>query len=82
MFKRAFWLLAGFILGFGSSLAIVRRLRRAAARYAPPEIAQRWGDRATSVGRDVRAAVHEGRGEMLRREAEMRARIDRGDAAG
>ena len=81
MLKRFFWLLIGFVLGFGSSLTAVRKLRRVAARYAPPEIAQRWGERATSVGRDVRAAVRDGRSEMRTREAEIKARIDTRDAS-
>lgn len=82
MFKRLFWLVAGFLLGVGSSLAIVRRVRRVAARYAPPEVAQRWGERATSTGRDLRAAVREGRNEMHRREAEMQTRLGVRDPAG
>ncbi len=82
MFKRLFWLLVGFVLGLGSSLAIVRRLRRVAARYAPPEVAQRWGERATSVGRDVRAAVRDGRTEMHRRETEMQSRLGIQDPTG
>ena len=75
MFKRLFWLVVGFALGIGSSLAVVRRLRRVAERYAPPEVAQRWGGKATSLGRDVRAAVKEGRDEMRRRELELGARL-------
>lgn len=81
MLKRAFWLLVGFALGLGSSLAVVRRLRRMAARYAPPEVARRWGERATSAGRDLRAAVRDGRSEMRSREAEMMARIGARDAS-
>ena len=81
MIKRLLWLTIGFLLGMGSSIAAVRRLRRVAARYAPPEIAQRWGDRATAVGRDVRSAVRDGRTEMQRREMEMRASLDPRDSA-
>lgn len=76
MLKRLFWLVVGFVLGLGSSLAIVSKLRRLAARYAPPKIARRLGERATSATRDVRAAVRDGRSEMRTREADMMARID------
>ena len=82
MFKRLFWLVVGFALGLGSSLAVVRRLRRVAARYAPPEVAQRLGGKATSLGREVKAAVREGRGEMHRREAELAARLPGADRPG
>ncbi|HEX5614053.1 MAG TPA: hypothetical protein VFZ83_02760 [Acidimicrobiia bacterium] len=77
MIKRLFWLVVGFVLGVGSSFAVVRRLRRAAARYAPPEVAQRWGRHARGIGHDVRAALDEGRSAMRSREAELRAGIER-----
>jgi hypothetical protein len=82
MIKRLFWLVVGFLLGVGSSVAVVRRLRRAAARYAPPEIAQRWSRQARVVGHDVRAALSEGRHAMRSREAELRAGFERTGADG
>ncbi len=73
MFKRLFWLVVGFIAGLGSSWAIARRLRRLAARYAPPEVADRWGG-------TMRAAVDEGRAAMRLREAELKESLARGRA--
>jgi len=75
--KRLFWLVVGFVLGVGSSYAVVRRLRSAAARYAPPEVAQRWSRQARDIGHDVRAALTEGRHAMRSREAELRAGFER-----
>jgi hypothetical protein len=78
MFKRFFWLVVGFIAGLGSSWAIARRLRRLAARYAPPEVADRWGG-------TMRAAVDEGRAAMRLREAELKAKrewLQRPDGSG
>ena len=76
MIKRLFWLGVGFLLGLGSSFAVTRRLRRAAARYAPAEVVERWGGQAHALGRDVRAALTEGRDAMRTREAELRAELE------
>jgi hypothetical protein len=64
--KRLFWLIVGFLLGLGSSWAVMRRLRKAAARYVPADVASRWSG-------NVRAAVSEGREAMRTREAELKA---------
>ena len=71
MFKRLFWLVVGFTLGLGSSWALTRKLRRMAARYAPTEVADRWGG-------TMRAAVDEGRAAMRSREAELKESMARG----
>ena len=71
MFKRFFWLVVGFALGLGSSWALTRKLRRMAARYAPTEVADRWGG-------TMRAAVDEGRAAMRSREAELKQSMARG----
>jgi hypothetical protein len=71
MFKRLFWLVVGFALGLGSSWALTRKLRRMAARYAPAEVADRWGG-------TMRAAVDEGRAAMRSREAELKESMARG----
>jgi hypothetical protein len=70
MFKRLFWLLVGFLLGLGSSWAIMRRLRRVAQRYAPTEVVDR-------LSGTVRAAVDEGRDAMRTREAELKGSLVR-----
>ena len=62
MIKRFVWLNVGFVLGVGSSWAIMRRLRRVATRYAPSGVVDRWNT-------NVRAAVTEGRDAMRAREA-------------
>jgi len=71
MFKRLFWLVVGFALGLGSSWALTRKLRRMAARYAPTQVAVRWGG-------SMRAAVEEGRAAMRAREAELKESMARG----
>ena len=68
MFRRLFWLLLGFALGLWSSWSLTRRLRNVAARYAPPEVVDRWSG-------NVRAAVHEGRDAMRTREAELKQNL-------
>ena len=70
MFKRLYWFVVGFALGLGSSWAIMRRLRRAAQRYVPAEVANRWSG-------TVRAAVDEGRSAMRDREAELKGSLVR-----
>lgn len=74
LFRRLFWLIVGFLLGCGASWSITRRVRRAVERYAPVEVRDRWQARASGLGRDVRAAVQEGREAMREREADLRRR--------
>ena len=71
MFKRLFWLVVGFVLGLGSSWAVMRRVRRVATRYVPAEVVDRWSG-------TVRAAVGEGRAAMRSREAELKESLARG----
>jgi hypothetical protein len=69
--KRLFWLVAGFVLGLGSSWAVMRRVRRVAQRYAPADVVDRWGG-------TMRAAVTEGRDAMRARESELKTGLGRG----
>jgi hypothetical protein len=59
------WLIVGFVLGLGSSWALMHRVRRIARRYVPAQVADRWNT-------NVRAAVSEGRDAMRTREAELK----------
>jgi hypothetical protein len=65
MFRRFLWLIVGFALGASSSWAVTRRFRRAARRYVPSQVRDRWSE-------NVRAAMHEGRRAMRTREAELK----------
>ena len=65
IFRRLFVLALGFLLGWVSSVALTRRMRRVAQRYAPVEVRDRFRD-------NVRAAVDEGRDAMRAREAELK----------
>lgn len=65
MFRRFMWLIVGFALGASSSWAVTRRVRRAARRYVPSRVRDRWSE-------NVRAAVNEGRVAMRTREAELK----------
>jgi hypothetical protein len=80
MFKRARWMLMGYGLGATTSYLAARRLRRAASRYAPNEVASRVGATVGGTARQVQSAVAEGRGTMRDREAQLRTAhsIDRG----
>ena len=72
MFKRARWLVTGAGIGFGSSLWVQRRVKRAAARYAPQRVTNELTRTVKGITGDVRAAVQEGRDAMREREAALR----------
>jgi hypothetical protein len=69
MFKRVRWVAVGYGLGATTSYLAARRLRRAAQKYTPNEVANRVGDSA----RQVQHAVSKGREAMRAREAELRS---------
>ena len=75
MFKRAFWLTAGTLLGFGSSWWVQRAVRRTVERYAPERVTVELTNAARGLGQEVRAAVSEGRDAMRDREAQLRAEL-------
>ena len=82
MFKRTRWMVVGYSLGATTSYLAARRLRRAAQRYAPTEVAGRVGASVGGTARQVQSAVTEGRVTMRDREAQLRTAhsIDRGAA--
>ena len=44
MIKRLVLAHLGFLLGLGSSWAVMRRVRRVAQRLAPADVVDRWSD--------------------------------------
>jgi hypothetical protein len=78
--KRLTWLVVGFSAGLGSSWYVTRSVRRAVARYTPRELAGRVSGSLVGAGRDLRAAVTEGRVAMHERETELRAELARPSA--
>jgi hypothetical protein len=73
VFKRLFW----FTLGCGSSLWLMRTVRRTVERFTPQRLTQDAVAGARSVGTEIRAALDEGREAMRQREAELRAEVAR-----
>ena len=73
MFKRLLW----FTIGCGSSLWVMRTVRRTVERLAPQRLTQDAVAGARSAGNVLRAALEEGRIGMREREAELRAEIAR-----
>jgi hypothetical protein len=77
MFKRLFWLSTGLTIGFGSSVWVMRALRRTVERLTPQRLTHDAVAGARSVGTELKAALDEGREAMREREAELRAEIGR-----
>ena len=73
MFKRLLW----FSIGCGSSLWVMRTVRRTVERLAPQRLTQDAVAGARSAGAELKAALAEGRLAMREREAELRAGIAR-----
>ena len=73
MFQRALW----FSIGCGSSLYVMRTVRRTVELLTPHRLTQDAVAGARSAGAELRAAIDEGRQAMREREAELRAEIAR-----
>lgn len=76
MFKRLFWLVVGAGFGFGVSFWLMRFVRETAQRYSPERVSGNLADALGAFGRDLRAAVAEGRLAMRETEEELRAAVD------
>ena len=76
MFKRLFWLIVGAAFGFGVSFWFMRFVRETVERYSPERVSSDLAGALRSLGRDIRAAVAEGREGMREAEADLRARIE------
>jgi len=77
VFKRLFWLSAGLAIGFGTSLRLMRAMRRTVERLTPQRLTQDAVAGARSFGTELRAALEDGRAAMREREAELRADVER-----
>ncbi len=78
--KRTFWAATGFTLGFGSSLYVQKRLRRAVERYTPEQVRQgvtdvgrRAAARTRDLISDLRDAAQEGSETMRQTEQDLRS---------
>ncbi len=69
MIKRLTWFFGGAIAGVAGAGVAKRKVRRAATRLAPKNVAR------GATGR-VREAIADGRGAMRAKEIELRARLD------
>ena len=72
MFRRLFWLAVGTGLGFGMSFWIMRTVRSTIERYTPERVSSDVSAALRGLGKDLRAAVAEGRTAMAERESELR----------
>ena len=77
MFKRLFWLVIGAGFGFGVSFWVVRFVRTTVDRYTPERVSADLAGALRDLGKDLRAAVAEGREAMREREAELREEVAR-----
>ncbi|MGI9121087.1 MAG: hypothetical protein ACR2G7_13375, partial [Acidimicrobiales bacterium] len=82
MFKRLSWLTIGTGLGFGLAVWGRRKVQATVERYRPSAVTATWTKRLRRFGDDLRAAGHEGRSAMRRREAELRASAAKQEVCG
>ena len=75
MFKRLFWLFVGAGLGFGLSFWIMRFVRGTVDRYRPHRVSADVNAAFARFGKDLRAAVSEGRTAMREREAALKVEL-------
>lgn len=80
MFRRLFWLTVGVGFGFGMSFWVSRMVKAKVARLSPENVSAEVAGALRDLGRELRAAVAEGREAMREREADLRARIEAGAA--
>ena len=77
MFKRVFWLTVGLSIGYGTSFWLMRTVRRTVERFTPERIGRDVVGGARSFADELKAALDEGIEAMRKREAELRADLDR-----
>ena len=78
MFKRLFWLCIGAGFGFGVSFWVMRFARSTMERYTPERVSEDLAGAIRGFGKDLRAAVAEGREAMREREAQLLRELEPG----
>jgi hypothetical protein len=73
--KRLLWLTIGVGLGVSLSFWVARTIRQTLRRYTPERIRRDLNRGARTFGKNLRAAIAEGRVAMREREAEIRAEL-------
>lgn len=81
MITRLWWFALGFLSGIVATIWSWHWVRRTVRRYVPEQVRADASDRWRSVGRDLRAAVAEGREEAASTEARLRSTYGPGTAA-
>lgn len=76
MIKRVTWFVAGAATGAAGAVAAGRRVRRAAEKLLPANVARSTVQSVERRRQAVVAAVREGRAAMVAKEHELRARRD------
>ena len=79
MFKRLFWLMIGLGLGFGASFWVMRFVRSTIERYSPDRLSNDMASAVRGLGKELRAALADGRAAMRDREIEIRDEIASND---
>ncbi len=77
MFKRLLWLVVGAGFGFGMAFWLMRFVRETVQRYAPDRLSSELAAALRGLGKDIRAAVADGRAAMYEREDEIRSELER-----
>jgi hypothetical protein len=81
MIKRASWFVGGAVAGIAGAEYAKRKVKHVADSLKPNNVAKVTVGKVRQRGQDVADAVREGRHAMRAKEAELRAKLHRGDGA-
>lgn len=76
MFKKLFLLMLGAGFGFGVSFWLMRFIRETVERYTPERVSHDLREGLRAFGKELGAAIREGREAMREREEQLRAEIE------
>jgi demethoxyubiquinone hydroxylase (CLK1/Coq7/Cat5 family) len=74
--KRLTWFVVGAASGIGSARLAKKKVQQTVDRLSPDHVARQSVIRLKHVGQDIADAIRDGRGAMVAKEAELRARRD------